>query len=241
MERTVRPSRPDRHPDRIQQGTDTGASADPTRPDAHLSVCLPAWAAAGMASDLSTTPVTGLRVQACGDCHLMNFGAFATPERNLIFDINDFDETLPAPWEWDLKRLAASVIAAGRYIGLSERNSMNAALSTVRSCRRRIAQYADMRAMEIWYDRIDIDRTLEEFGAAAQKGFRRRVEKTRGQSSMDHDFPELVESTGESPHIRDNPPLNISRGDQSRREPRPRQERAEDVSQHPRRPLPRSI
>ena len=164
-------------------------------------------AAAGMASDLSTTPVTGLRVQACGDCHLMNFGAFATPERNLIFDINDFDETLPAPWEWDLKRLAASVVAAGRYIGLSERNSMNAALSTVRSYRRRMAQYADMRAMEIWYDRIDIDRALEEFGAAAQKRFRARIEKARGQSSMDHDFPKLVESTGESPHIKDNPPL----------------------------------
>ena len=70
--------------------------------------------AAVMASDLSRSPKTGIRVQACGDCHLMNFGAFATPERNLIFDINDFDETLPAPWEWDLKRLAASIAVAGR-------------------------------------------------------------------------------------------------------------------------------
>ena len=71
-------------------------------------------AAAVMAADLSKTPATGLRVQACGDCHLLNFGAFATPERNVIFDINDFDETLPAPWEWDIKRLATSFVLAGR-------------------------------------------------------------------------------------------------------------------------------
>src|ERR1700691_5141206 len=74
-------------------------------------------AAAVMANDLAVTPTTGIRVQAGGDCHVMNFGAFATPERNLIFDVNDFDETLPAPWEWDLKRLAASVDVAGRSVG----------------------------------------------------------------------------------------------------------------------------
>jgi uncharacterized protein (DUF2252 family) len=164
-------------------------------------------AAAGMASDLSATPVSGIRVQACGDCHLMNFGAFATPERNLIFDINDFDETLPAPWEWDVKRLAASVVAAGRYIGLRERDSRNAALGTVRSYRRWMARYADMRAMEVWYDRIDIDRVYAEVGPAVRKRLRARVEKTRGQSSVDHDFPKLVESTGAKPRIKDNPPL----------------------------------
>src|SRR5271166_412563 len=164
-------------------------------------------AAAGMASDLSTTPTTGIRVQACGDCHLMNFGAFATPERNLIFDINDFDETLPAPWEWDLKRLGASLIAAGRYIGLKERDSRAAALSAARSYRRSMARYADMRAMEVWYDRIDVNQVIAEFGPAAQKRFRARVEKTRGQTSVDHDFPKLVESTGAQPRIKDNPPL----------------------------------
>ena len=82
--------------------------------------------AALMAADLARTPVTGLRVQACGDAHLLNFGGFATPERNFIFDINDFDETLPAPWEWDLKRLAASVVIAGRHLGLLERDSARA-------------------------------------------------------------------------------------------------------------------
>jgi hypothetical protein len=85
--------------------------------------------AAVMASDLSRTPKTGIWVQACGDCHLMNFGAFATPEQQLIFDINDFDETLPAPWEWDLKRLAASFAVAGKYINLSRRDASAASKS----------------------------------------------------------------------------------------------------------------
>ena len=80
-----------------------------------------------MAADLATTPVTGLRVQACGDAHLCNFGGFATPERRVIFDINDFDETLPGPWEWDVKRLTASLVVAGRQIGLAESDSVRAA------------------------------------------------------------------------------------------------------------------
>src|SRR5574340_1228693 len=80
--------------------------------------------AALMAADLATTPTSGLRVQACGDAHLMNFGGFATPERNIIFDINDFDETLPAPWEWDLKRLATSFVVAGRNNGFSETDTL---------------------------------------------------------------------------------------------------------------------
>jgi uncharacterized protein (DUF2252 family) len=164
-------------------------------------------AAAGMAADLYTTPVTGIRVQACGDCHLMNFGAFATPERNLIFDINDFDETLPAPWEWDVKRLAASLIAAGRYIGLKERDSLAAALSAVRSYRRSMARYADMRAMDVWYGRVDVNQVIAELPAAARRRFGARVEKTRGERSVDHDFPKLVESTGARPRIKDNPPL----------------------------------
>jgi len=164
-------------------------------------------AAAGMAADLSSTPASGIHVQACGDCHLMNFGAFATPERNLIFDINDFDETLPAPWEWDLKRLAASLVAAGRYIGLKERDSRASALSAARSYRRSMARYAEMRAMEVWYDRIDVEQVLAELPSAAQKRFRARVEKSRTQSVAGHDFPKLVESSGSGPRIKDNPPL----------------------------------
>ena len=96
--------------------------------------------AAVMASDLSRTPKSGIRVQACGDCHLMNFGAFATPERQLIFDMNDFGETLPAPWEWDLKRLAASFAVVGKYISLRARDAIAASESAVRSYRKSIGQ-----------------------------------------------------------------------------------------------------
>ena len=97
--------------------------------------------AALMAADLAATPKSGLTVQACGDAHLMNFGGFATPERNIVFDINDLDETLPAPWEWDLKRLVASVVIAGHHIELSESDIARTAIDTVRSYRERMIDY----------------------------------------------------------------------------------------------------
>src|SRR5262249_15416922 len=104
-------------------------------------------AAVIMAADLATTPATGLRVQACGDCHLLNFGEFATPERNLTFDVNDFDETLPAPWEWDVKRLAASVAIAGAEIGLSRGKARAVVARTVRAYREAMGDFARMRAL----------------------------------------------------------------------------------------------
>ena len=164
--------------------------------------------AALMAADLARTPNSGLKVQACGDAHLLNFGAFATPERNLIFDINDFDETLPAPWEWDLKRLAASVVIAGRYLRLSENDSAKAAIATVRAYREHMADYASMRALEVWYDRIDIDRLIKEAPSeAAREQLEERIEKARGRSVPEHDYPKLVEHHGATPRIKDNPPL----------------------------------
>ena len=105
-------------------------------------------AAAIMAYDLARTPVSGIHVQAGGDAHLMNFGGFATPERHLVFDVNDFDETLPAPWEWDLKRLAASVAVAARYRGFSKRRTVAATLAAVAGYRTRMALYAPMRSLE---------------------------------------------------------------------------------------------
>ncbi|HUI97418.1 MAG TPA: DUF2252 family protein [Xanthobacteraceae bacterium] len=105
-------------------------------------------AAAIMAADLASTPVSGIRVQACGDAHLMNFGGFATPERRVIFDINDLDETLPAPWEWDVKRLAASIVIAGRDIRLSDSEAARAATAAVCSYRERMYDYAGMRALD---------------------------------------------------------------------------------------------
>src|SRR4029079_5449052 len=108
-------------------------------------------AAAVMAADLAATPTTGTRVQACGDCHLMNFGGFATPERNIIFDINDFDETLPAPFEWDLKRLAVSFVLAARSIGLSDPKGIDAAMACARAYRRSLRNFAEMHPSKVWY------------------------------------------------------------------------------------------
>ena len=99
-------------------------------------------AAALMAWDLAATPVTRIRVQACGDCHLLNFGGYGSPERRLVFDINDFDETLPAPWEWDVKRLAASVVLAGRQKGIGERRCAETARAVVASYRKHMREYA---------------------------------------------------------------------------------------------------
>ncbi len=117
-------------------------------------------AALNMAADLAGTPATGIRVQACGDCHLMNFGAFATPERRVIFDINDLDETLPAPWEWDVKRLAASFVLACRNNGFSEDDARDAVLSCVRSYRERMAEYSEMRVLDVWYASIDVEKLI---------------------------------------------------------------------------------
>src|SRR5215471_7534363 len=111
--------------------------------------------AAVMAADLAHTSVSGIHVQVCGDCHLMNFGGFATPERRLIFDINDLDETLPAPWEWDLKRLVVSFVLAARSNGLSDKQGRDAATSAARSYRLQMRAFADMDVLEIWYSRVD--------------------------------------------------------------------------------------
>ena len=168
--------------------------------------------AALMAGDLAHTPNSGLRVQACGDAHLLNFGGFATPERNIIFDINDLDETLPAPWEWDLKRLTASVVVAGRHLGLRETESVKAASATVQAYREQMAEYAFMKALDVWYDRIDLEKLIERVGREAHSEEARiraeeRLEKARTRSVAEHDFPKLVEQHGVRPVIKDNPPL----------------------------------
>jgi uncharacterized protein (DUF2252 family) len=164
--------------------------------------------AAIMAADLAHTQKSGLSVQACGDAHLLNFGGFATPERNIVFDINDLDETLPAPWEWDVKRLAASIVVAGRHLKLSESDSSRAAAATVCSYREHMSDYAFMRALDVWYETIDLDRLLKQFSEeAVRKRIEQRIEKLRGQTIADHDFPKLTEHHGTVPRIKDNPPL----------------------------------
>ena len=113
-----------------------------------------------MATDLASTPVTGVRVQCCGDAHLCNFGGFATPERRIIFAINDLDETLPAPWEWDVKRLAASFVVACRDNGLSDAAAKDVAMSCVRTYRESMAEFSQMKTLELWYRALTADELM---------------------------------------------------------------------------------
>jgi len=164
--------------------------------------------ALNMAADLAGTPVTGIRTQVCGDCHLMNFGGFATPERRVIFDINDFDETLPGPWEWDVKRLAASFVHAARSNGFSAANQREAAMACVRSYRERIAEYSKMRAVDVWYARIDMDAVLASLSDVATAArLRKRIAKAAAQTTVESDFPKMVEGSGGRFVIKDNAPL----------------------------------
>jgi uncharacterized protein (DUF2252 family) len=165
-------------------------------------------AALNMAADLAATPVTGLRVQACGDAHLLNFGAFATPERRVIFDINDFDETLPAPWEWDVKRLGASCVLACRHLGFSEDCARDTVLACVRSYRERMAQFSQMRLLDVWYAHIDMDDYIPTIkDAETRKRAQKRLARAREQAALEHDFPRIVTASGQAPTIQDNPPL----------------------------------
>ncbi len=131
-------------------------------------------AAAPMAWDLARTPTTDIRVQACGDAHLLNFGMFAAPDRRLVFDVNDFDETLPAPFDWDVKRLAASFAVAARDNGFPDRAAHAAARLAVRSYRTEMANYAGMRFLKVWYSRIDVDEVSRLFDAMQPKEAVRR-------------------------------------------------------------------
>jgi uncharacterized protein (DUF2252 family) len=160
-----------------------------------------------MAADLATTPSTGLRVQACGDAHLMNFGGFATPERRIVFDINDLDETLPAPWEWDLKRLAASMVLAARDQRFSEAECARIAEATVRAYRHHMTDYSAMSALEVWYETIGVEDVLASQSERAREKIRQRVDKARQRSTPDIIFPKLAEHRGDLMRIRDEPPL----------------------------------
>jgi uncharacterized protein (DUF2252 family) len=145
-------------------------------------------AAAPMAWDLAHTPTTGIRVQACGDAHLLNFGMFAAPDRRLVFDINDFDETLPAPFEWDVKRLAASFAVAARDNGFSDAEARAAAQDCARSYRTEMARYATMRFLNVWYSRIDVDQVTRLFDSMQTKEAvqrrRRDIKKARKRTSL---------------------------------------------------------
>ena len=164
--------------------------------------------AAIMAADLASTPQSGIRLQACGDAHLLNFGCFATPERRIIFGINDFDETLPAPWEWDLKRLATSLVIAARHLGLDYGEAAEMATDTACSYRERMDNYASMRALAVWYDAIDVELFVKQIPTGqAREHFEERVGEAQKKCAPEHLFEKLVEDHRGAPRIKDDPPL----------------------------------
>ena len=164
-------------------------------------------AAALMAWDLAATPVTKIRVQACGDCHLLNFGGYGSPERRLVFDINDFDETLPAPWEWDVKRLAASVVLAGRQKGMKERRCGDAARAVVASYRTHMRAYARMPYLEAWYSHIDVELFIERAKTARDKKYWEKVEDAAKMQTAEYILPRITEVSKGKRRIIDHPPL----------------------------------
>ena len=171
-------------------------------------------AAAVMAYDLSHTPSTGLTLLADGDCHLLNFGGFATAERKLIFDINDFDEVSLAPWEWDVKRLAASFVVAGRSNGFNPADCREAAWLAAQAYRLRMAEYAGMSTLQAWNDSFDLNDILENMPDKAMKRFySKKLTGATEQSAHEKEFAKLTFTAGDTPRILDQPPLIYHFGD----------------------------
>lgn len=173
-------------------------------------------AAAIMATDLGPLPNTGLQVQLCGDAHLLNFRLLASPERHLVFDLNDFDETLPGPFEWDVKRLAASFVTAARENGFSAKEQNNAVRACVRAYRERMRDFAGMRTLDIWYAQDDIDRMRELMASSISHEARRRAarasEQARTRTHLQA-FEKLTRVTAEGRRIAPDPPLIVPLAD----------------------------
>jgi uncharacterized protein (DUF2252 family) len=165
-----------------------------------------------MASDLAMGPRTGLHVQLCGDAHLSNFGAFAAPDRRLVFGVNDFDETLPGPFEWDVKRLVASFAVAGRDRGFDAKTRMKINTTVVRAYREAVREFGAMRNLDLWYARVDVDELLREFSSRATAAQRKRMdknlEKTRTKDSLKA-FAKLTEVVDGERRIVSDPPLLV--------------------------------
>jgi uncharacterized protein (DUF2252 family) len=163
--------------------------------------------ALAMAVDLVGLPSTGIRVQCGGDSHLVNFRGLATPERQVIFAINDLDETLPAPWEWDLKRLAASFVIACRDNGLSESVAKDSVLTCVKSYREHMAEFADMKVLDLWYFAVEVEMLIAGIkDAGIRRGAIKNLAKARESSTSEGLFPKLIGDSGGSPIIKDQLP-----------------------------------
>ena len=165
-----------------------------------------------MASDLAATPRSGLTVQCCGDAHLSNFGVFASPERQLVFDLNDFDETLPGPWEWDVKRLAVSMLIGARSNDFSVKTQDQIVLDTVEAYRSAMAGFAAMKNLDVWYAHLDIENTLKELGSQLKAKQVKRTEKAlakaRTKDSLSS-FSKLTREVDGEPRIVAEPPLIV--------------------------------
>jgi uncharacterized protein (DUF2252 family) len=167
-------------------------------------------AALPMAADLATTPDSGCHVQICGDAHLSNFGIFGTPERHLVFDVNDFDETAPGPWEWDVKRLATSLEVAGRDNEFTTKERTKIARQAVGSYRETMRRLSGMSMLEVWYTHLNVDELLPQFQSlldpARTPSVWRAVTKARAHDSL-HAFEKLCQVVEGNPRIRSDPPL----------------------------------
>jgi uncharacterized protein (DUF2252 family) len=162
-----------------------------------------------MASDLAKTPVSGIMVQLCGDAHMSNFGFFATPERNLVFDVNDFDETLPGPWEWDLKRLAASIVVAGRQNGYTAQENRQAVVGSVEEYHGMVRRLSSIGALEVWYQHLDIGQILALAKTKGREELQKQVEKAKQRRTNLGTFPKLTEQVEGTYRIKDEPPLIV--------------------------------
>ena len=169
-------------------------------------------AAAIMAADLAATPTSGLRAQLCGDAHLSNFGTFASPERAQVFDITDFDETLPGPWEWDLKRLAASVYIAGRGRDFPNKHVRTAVLETVAAYREAMLAFARQGNLEVWYAELDVRKISQLSTAGFDAKGMRALQRQLGSESLDTsivEFEKLTQTAGGVVRLRSDPPKTV--------------------------------
>ena len=187
-------------------------------PIRHRRMVASAWnyyrgAAAVMAADLAGQPHTDITVQLCGDAHILNFGLWATPERNLLFDLRDFDETLPGPFEWDVKRFAASVIVAARQNRIRPRRAEDAVTAGVQAYCRRMRRYATMPELDIWYDGMHVDKMMRYFQPADRGRISIHVEKQRKRRTSRGAFAKLTTMAHGRPRISADPPLRVTMND----------------------------
>src|SRR5215469_2022987 len=187
-------------------------------PVRHQRMAASAWnyyrgAAAVMAGDLASQPDSGLIVQLCGDAHVLNFGLWATPERNLSFDLRDFDETLPGPFEWDVKRFAASLVVAGRENGIEPASAMATVTAGVEAYCGRMRRYATMHELDIWYDSTYVDSLISYFEPADRGRLSVHIEKQRERRTSRGAFAKLTTMAHGRPRITEDPPIRVTIGD----------------------------